>query len=110
MGRYDAIPEKFKTTFEKEWDRTHGDAMKAMRDPKSDETQALCEAVVDDQSDLRELAAFWVAHRDAAACERFLAQLFDRHVERTAEDAAEEATKTIPNDEHDTYGVSRGAL
>jgi hypothetical protein len=98
MGRYDAIPEKFKTTFEKEWDRAHQDAVKAMRDPNSDETQALCEAAVDDPSDLQALAAFWVKHRDAAACERFLSQLFDRHVERVANDEADKACETVPGE------------
>lgn len=89
---------RFMTPYEKEWDRAFALAMAGMGDQNSDETQELCEQAVDDPSDLQALAAFWVRHRDAAACHDLLAKLFDRHVERVANEAAEKACETVPQE------------
>lgn len=88
---------RFMTPFEKEWDRAFALAMSAMRDPRTDESQMLGESVVDDISDLLDLLC-GVDETNSADYGHRLFLLAKKHKERVAEDEAEKACETVPQE------------
>lgn len=86
---------RFLTAYEIEHRQAYRDAIRAMRDPRTDESQMLGESVTDDMSDLLELLCGVDLDNYADYGHRLLL-LSRKHKDRVAQDEADRVCETVP--------------